>query len=78
MYIQFYDSEKKNYEEAGIKQTKLFNELEVVYRNTKSNNDFDYTSTQKVVDEIMDRFYGTVISKQIFGSNWYAHYKFFL
>lgn len=77
MYIQFYDSEKKNYEEAGIKQTKLFNELEVVYRNTKSNNDFDYTSTQKVVDEIMDRFYGTVISKQIFGSNWYAHYKFF-
>lgn len=77
MYIQFYDSEKKNYEESGIKQTKIFNELEVVYRNVKSTNDFDYTSTQKIVDEIMDRFYGTVISKQIFGSNWYAHYKFF-
>jgi len=77
MYIQFYDSEKKNYEESGIKQTKIFNELEVVYRNVKSNNDFDYISTQKIIDEIMDRFYGTVISKQIFGSNWYAHYKFF-
>lgn len=77
MYIQFYDSEKKNYEECGIKQTKIFNELEVIYRNVKSTNNFDYTSTQKAIDEIMDRFYGTVISKQIFGSNWYAHYKFF-
>lgn len=77
MYIQFYDSEKNNYEMAGIEQTKIFNELEVIYRNVKSDANFDYDKTQNTIDLIMSRFYSTVISKQIFGSNWYAHYKFF-
>ncbi|ENH3948823.1 SLATT domain-containing protein, partial [Salmonella enterica subsp. enterica serovar 4,[5],12:i:-] len=77
MYIQFYDSEKQSYESAGIEQTKIFNELEVIYRNVKSDANFDYQHTQQSIDAIMSRFYGTVISKQIFGSNWYAHYKFY-
>ncbi|MFG0647244.1 SLATT domain-containing protein [Leclercia adecarboxylata] len=77
MYIQFYDSEKQSYETAGIEQTKIFNELEVIYRNVKSDANFDYPHTQQSIDAIMSRFYGTVISKQIFGSNWYAHYKFY-
>lgn len=77
MYIQFYDSEKQSYESAGIEQTKIFNELEVIYRNVKSDANFDYQRTQQSIDAIMSRFYGTVISKQIFGSNWYAHYKFY-
>jgi len=77
MYIQFYDSEKQNYETAGIEQTKIFNELEVIYRNVKSDASFDYSQTQQNIDSVMSRFYGTVISKQIFGSNWYAHYKFY-
>lgn len=77
MYIQFYDSDKKSYEAAGIEQTKIFNDLEVIYRNVKSDPSFDYVKTQESVDLIMNRFYSTVISKQIFGSNWYAHYKFF-
>ena len=69
MYIQFYDSEKQSYESAGIEQTKIFNELEVIYRNVKSDANFDYQRTQQSIDAIMSRFYGTVISKQIFGSN---------
>ncbi|MCG3472300.1 SLATT domain-containing protein [Xenorhabdus bovienii] len=79
MYIQFYDSEKENYEAAGIEQTKVFNELEVIYRNVRStaNSNFDYDKTQKEVNLLMSKFYSTTISKQIFGSNWYAHYKFF-
>lgn len=77
MYIQFYDSEKSNYEKAGIEQTIIFNELEVIFRNVKSDASFDYVKTQESIDLIMGRFYRTVISKQIFGSNWYAHYKFF-
>lgn len=77
MYIQFYDSEKSNYEKAGIEQTIIFNELEVIFRNVKSDPSFDYEKTQESIDLIMGRFYLTVISKQIFGSNWYAHYKFF-
>lgn len=77
MYIQSYDAEKKSYETAGIEQTKIFNELEVIYRNVKSDGDFNYSQTQQNIDSVMSRFYGTVISKQIFGSNWYAHYKFY-
>ncbi|MFV8984658.1 SLATT domain-containing protein [Serratia fonticola] len=77
MYIQFYESEKKSYETAGIEQTKIFNELEVIYRNVKTDANFDYSKTQEAINLIMGGFYSTVISKQIFGSNWYAHYKFF-
>lgn len=77
MYIQFYDSEKDNYKKAGNAQIQIFNKLEVLYRNVRSDEDFDYISTQKSIDTLMDEFYSSAISKQIFGSNWYAHYKFF-
>jgi len=77
MYIQFYDAEKNSYEKSGIEQTKIFNRLEVIYRNVKTDESYNYTTTQVLLNNIMDEFYGTVISKQIFGSNWYAHYKFF-
>lgn len=77
MYIQFYDAEKNSYEKSGIEQTKIFNRLEVIYRNVKTDESYNYTTTQELLNNIMDEFYGTVISKQIFGSNWYAHYKFF-
>ena len=50
MYIQFYDSEKQSYESAGLKQTKIFNELEVIYRNVKSDANFDYQRTQQSID----------------------------
>lgn len=77
MYIQFYDSEKDNYKKAGNAQIQIFNKLEVLYRNVRSDEGFDYISTQKSIDTLMDEFYSNAISKQIFGSNWYAHYKFF-
>lgn len=77
MYIQFYDNEKSNYEKAGNAQIQIFNKLEVLYRNVKSDDYFDYVSAQKSVDILTTEYYSTVISKQIFGSNWYAHYKFF-
>lgn len=77
MYIQGYDSEKNTYSDAGRIQTELFNELEVVYRDISSTANFDYSAAQERVNDIMGRFYKSTISKQIFGSNWYAHYKFF-
>lgn len=77
MYIQFYDSEKEKYEKAGIEQTKVFNKLEVIYRDVKSNNNFDPVVTQASIEPLMEDFYKNSISKQITGSNWYAHYKFF-
>jgi len=77
LYIQLYDSEKQKYAIAGDAQTKIFNSLELIYRSVKSDPDVDYVSTQKSISQLMDEFYDTTISKQIFGSNWYAHYKFY-
>lgn len=77
MYIQFYEPEKSRYEAAGIAQTEIFNELELIYRSVKTDAGFDHVVTQESVRQLMNKFYGTTISKQIFGSNWYAHYKFF-
>lgn len=77
MYVQFYDGTKEEYKVAGDAHTQIFNQLEVVYRNVKSDPDFDYPAVQQKVDELMNTFYQHTLSKQIFGSNWYAHYKFF-
>lgn len=77
MYVQFYDGTKEEYKVAGDAHTQIFNQLEVVYRNVKSDPDFDYPAVQQKVDELMNTFYEHTLSKQIFGSNWYAHYKFF-
>lgn len=77
MYVQFYDGTKEEYKVAGDAHTQIFNQLEVVYRNVKSDPDFDYPAVQQKVDELMKTFYQHTLSKQIFGSNWYAHYKFF-
>lgn len=77
MYIQFYDGMKDAYNNVGIKHTKIFNQLEIIYRNVKSESNFDSVEIQKQVDELMTDFYEHTESRQIFGSNWYAHYKFF-
>ena len=60
----------------GLSRPKFLSELEVIYRKVKQqttisghNNPIDLLSCPG--------FTYTVISKQIFGSNWYAHYKFY-
>lgn len=77
MYISFYDNDKNKYESAGIKQTKIFNELEKLYYTAKSQDLLSYDEIENKMSDLMDDFYSSTISKQIFGSNWYAHYKFF-
>lgn len=77
-YVQFYDGTKEEYKVAGDAHTQIFNQLEVVYRNVKSGPDFDYPAVQQKVDALMKTFYQHTLSKQIFVSNCYAHYKFFL
>lgn len=78
LYISFYDEKKLSYEQAGVKLTKLYNELKALYFKTKSSDDnSDFTALQAELSEIESRYYPECISKQILFSNWYAHYKFF-
>lgn len=73
LYISFYKS--REYEEAGIKLTKLFNRLRDLYREVKSGADLSEARLQ--LASIEEEYYRVSIGKQIFLSDWYAHYKFF-
>ena len=73
MYISFYDHEKNNYERAGRRLTRIFNELRILYFDVKSlPNNADVTIYQNKLEEIETRYYQICISKQILFSNWYG------
>lgn len=77
LYINFYDGDKSKYEEAGKKQTAIFRNIERLYYDAKSDNEPDSVKYIGQLDILMKEFDETTITKQICGSNWYAHYKFF-
>lgn len=77
LYIYFYDTKKTQYDEAGKKLTQLFNKLRDLYRSVQNTNETDLTNYENKLSEIEAEYYDTAISKQIFLSDTYAHYKFF-
>lgn len=77
LYINFYDSDKNKYEEAGKMQTSIFRNIERLYYDAKSEDAPDSVKFISQLDNLMQEFDKSTITKQIFGSNWYAHYKFF-
>lgn len=77
LYINFYGETKNQYAEKGTFLTKLFNELKLLYFNVKCVSESDFKVEQETMFDIESRYYSNCISKQIFLSDWYAHYKFF-
>jgi len=78
LYIGFYGSEKYRYEEAGKELTRGFHALHVLYREVNSMPDgADFGPVLKQVQELHNEMLSQSLSKQIFLSDWYAHYKFF-
>lgn len=77
LYINFYDGEKSKYEQAGIKQTVIFRKIETLYYDAKSETNPESEIYVQKLEALMTDFYDITITKQICGSNWYAHYKFF-
>lgn len=73
LYISFYRSGE--YEKAGNEQIRLFNRLRDLYREVE--NGADVTASRAKLTQIESEFYAVTISRQIFLSDWYAHYKFF-
>lgn len=73
LYISFYKSGE--YEKAGNEQIRLFNRLRDLYREVDGNADI--ATSQVKLAQIESEFYSVTISRQIFLSDWYAHYKFF-
>lgn len=78
LYIGFYGSDKARYEQVGKELTQGFLDLQVIYRTIKSlPEDADFSGELQKVLEIRSRMLSISMSKQIFLSDWYAHYKFF-
>ena len=73
LYISCYKS--KDYEEAGIKLTQLYNRLRDLYRHVEGGGDI--AAAESELSRIESEYYSVAVSKQIFLSDWYAHYKFF-
>lgn len=77
LVISQYNGDKEKYKEVGSKLTQHHNDLRQLYYSVSSINKEDYNEEFKKMEEIMNEFYDKSISKQIFLSDWYAHYKFF-
>ncbi|MGX1460795.1 SLATT domain-containing protein (plasmid) [Bacillus wiedmannii] len=76
-YISPYSQDKEKYEKAGIKTTQLFNQLRALYLKVQTSSVDNFQEEETQMREIMNEFYAVSMSKQIYGSDWFAHYKFF-
>lgn len=76
LYISKFESMLESYDKAGTTNTKQFNELNVLYHKV-DEIDTDTNDILSQVKGIENDFYSKTISKQVYFSSWYAHYKFF-
>jgi len=77
-YFNSYQNQRAGYEIVGSRLTSLFTELRGVYYEAKGRQDEDSLADLEVrYREILVESQTVGISKQIFLSDWYAHYKFF-
>lgn len=78
LYISIYLPEKPMYQQGGETLTKVFHALRTLYGEVKSANPTDDLRTYLTRHEVLQADGLAVsMSKQIFLSDWYAHYKFF-
>lgn len=78
LYISAYNAEKQNYEAGGKHLTDCYNKLRSMYYEVKSLPDAaDFSSHVVAHDTLYSNAFAHTVSKQIFLSDWYAHYKFF-
>lgn len=76
--INFYTPDKDRYAKIGSELTGKFHELRSLYSQVKLQPDTaNLTSFINEHDRIQKESLGLGIAKQIFLSDWYAHYKFF-
>lgn len=73
LYISFYRAEE--YERSANSQLGVYNKLKSLYLSVQSGA--DPVSAKSDFDAIDAHYYSTTMSKQIFLSGWYAHYKLF-
>ena len=73
LYLSFYRAEE--YERSANIQLSIYNKLKSLYLSVQSGSDPVAAKTE--YDTIDVNYYSATMSKQIFLSGWYAHYKLF-
>ena len=78
LFLSFYNDQKEAYATAGSDLTSKFHELRILYQSVKSTPDgSDFTAAITEMKTIQSQAQSMNIKKQVFMSDWYAHYKFF-
>ena len=78
IFISLYSEDKEKYQKVGSQLTTKYHELRFLYQSVKSLP--DNSNLEIFLDElkqIQSYVQKINIKKQIFLSDWYAHYKFF-
>lgn len=77
-YFNSYQDGRHEYSKAGSRLTTLFTTLRTLYYEVKSRDDAaNLDDLAARYRELLNESQSIGISKQIFLSDWYAHYKFF-
>lgn len=78
LQINHYAANKEHYKDNGNELIKIHNDLKKLYLQVQSSSNPTVTQAhQDTLQELLNRYYAISIPKQIFLSDWYAHYKFF-
>lgn len=77
MYIDVFKDKADDYNNEGIRLTRIFNLTRDLYFLAKSDNSFNYQNYEVRYQNLLNDFYSNTISKQVFMSQWFAHYKLF-
>lgn len=78
LYISAYNAEKQKYEDGGKHLTGCYNKLRAMYYEVQSMPDTtDFSPYVTAHNDLYSAAFAHTVSKQIFLSDWYAHYKFF-
>jgi len=77
IFLGFYTSSASDFEVAGKHATDCFYKLRNLYYKVQSSTNPIYTNEVAEMNQIMADFSSKTISRQVFLSHWYAHFKFF-
>ena len=78
LYISMYLPEKSKYQQSGEILTRVFQSLRTLYTEVKAANTTEDLAPLLARHELLQsEGLAVSVSKQIFLSDWYAHYKFF-
>lgn len=78
LYLSLYNGSRERYDAEGKRLTAVFHKLRELYYEVKSLPDGNAPSL--LIDayrQAISDVTGRAVSKQVFLSDWYAHYKFF-